>query len=160
MQVSSFIFTVTNGIFKRDNSEINAGAAFSSMESLKGFQTDLFGLPSNWWHRCWWRMLETKCVGDNYKRLVTVLALLITNIHCHRFTLASPTPLSSFLFTGRILSVEGDERKHQLENRPWPFVTKRNFASFSMISDWKSFKYDDKTINGCSRRRFSKFFGL
>ena len=23
-------------------------------------------------HRCWWRMLETKCVGENHKILVTV----------------------------------------------------------------------------------------
>ena len=44
-----------------------------------------------WLHRFWWRMLETKCVGDNYKILVTVL---VTNFnistsrchqhHCHR----------------------------------------------------------------------------
>ena len=26
-----------------------------------------------WWHRCWWRMLETKCVGDTFKMLVTDL---------------------------------------------------------------------------------------
>jgi len=26
-------------------------------------------------------MLETKCVGDNFKMLVTVLAILVTNIH-------------------------------------------------------------------------------
>ena len=31
-------------------------------------------------HRCWWRMLETKRVGDNFKILVTVLAILVTNI--------------------------------------------------------------------------------
>ena len=30
-------------------------------------------------------MLETKCVGDNKKMLVTVLAILITDIH-YRFT--------------------------------------------------------------------------
>ena len=29
-------------------------------------------------HRCWWRMLETQCVGDNYNMSVTVL---LTNIH-------------------------------------------------------------------------------
>ena len=28
-------------------------------------------------HRCWWRMLETKCVGDNFKMLVMIL---VTNI--------------------------------------------------------------------------------
>ena len=32
-------------------------------------------------HQCWWRMLETNCVGDNFRILVTVLAILITNIH-------------------------------------------------------------------------------
>ena len=35
-------------------------------------------------------MLETKCVGDNYEMLVTVLAILVTNIH-YLFTLASGT---------------------------------------------------------------------
>ena len=34
----------------------------------------------NWLHRCWWRILETKCVGDNYATLVTVLTRLDTNI--------------------------------------------------------------------------------
>ena len=32
-------------------------------------------------HRCWRRMLEMKCVGDNFKILVTVLAIMATNIH-------------------------------------------------------------------------------
>ena len=36
-------------------------------------------LLNNWLHRCWWRMLETKCVDDNYKTLVTVLAVLNQN---------------------------------------------------------------------------------
>ena len=31
-------------------------------------------------HRCWWRMLETKYVGDNFEMLVTVLAVFVTNI--------------------------------------------------------------------------------
>ena len=47
-------------------------------------------LQYEWLHRCWWRMLETKCVGDNYKMLVTVLAILVTNIH-YLFRLASGT---------------------------------------------------------------------
>ena len=33
-----------------------------------------------WLHRCWWRMLETKCVGDNFEMLVTVFAVFVTNI--------------------------------------------------------------------------------
>ena len=32
-------------------------------------------------NRCWRRMLETKCVGDNFKMLVTVFAIFVTNIH-------------------------------------------------------------------------------
>ena len=36
-------------------------------------------------HRCWWRMLETKFVGESYKMLVTVLAILVTNIHFFLF---------------------------------------------------------------------------
>ena len=41
-------------------------------------------------HRCWWRMLETKCVGDNFEILVTVLAVFVTNI-LNLLTLASGT---------------------------------------------------------------------
>ena len=41
-------------------------------------------------HRCWWRMLKTKCVGDNFEILVTVLAVFVTNILCC-LTLASGT---------------------------------------------------------------------
>ena len=33
-----------------------------------------------WLHRCWRRMLEKKCVGDNFEMLVTVLAVFVTNI--------------------------------------------------------------------------------
>ena len=32
------------------------------------------------WHRYWWRMLETKCVGDNFEMFVTVSAILVTII--------------------------------------------------------------------------------
>ena len=40
------------------------------------------------WRRCWWRMLEMKCVGGNYEMLVTVSALLKPSPHwnghiCH-----------------------------------------------------------------------------
>ena len=31
-------------------------------------------------HPCWWRMLETKCVGDNFKMLATVLTISFTKI--------------------------------------------------------------------------------
>ena len=31
-------------------------------------------------HICWWRMLETKCVADNFELMVTVLAILVINI--------------------------------------------------------------------------------
>ena len=31
-------------------------------------------------HRCWWRMMETKFVGDNKKMLMMVLAVFVTSI--------------------------------------------------------------------------------
>ena len=62
-------------------------------------------LLNNWLHRCWWRMLETKCVDDNYKILVTVLALwsklLIANIH-FLFTLASGANIWKSLPTSKL----------------------------------------------------------
>jgi len=33
-----------------------------------------------WLHRCWWRTLETKVVGDYFRMSVTVSAILVTNI--------------------------------------------------------------------------------
>ena len=41
-------------------------------------------------HRCWWRILESKCFGDNFKIFRTVLVILVTNIH-HLFTFTSGT---------------------------------------------------------------------
>ena len=43
-----------------------------------------------WLYRCRWRMLETKCVGDNFKMLVTVFAISFTHI-LYLLTLASGT---------------------------------------------------------------------
>ena len=37
-------------------------------------------LELDWLHRFGWRMLESKCVGDNFDMLVTVLAVFVTNI--------------------------------------------------------------------------------
>ena len=47
---------------------------------------------SNRLHRCWWRMLETKCVGNNYEMLVTVFAIMVTIIQ-YLFTLALGTSI-------------------------------------------------------------------
>ena len=55
-----------------------------TLELISSF-TRYFGL-----HRCRWRILATKRVGDNFKMLVTVLAIFVTNIH-YLFTLASDT---------------------------------------------------------------------
>ena len=43
-----------------------------------------------WLHRSWRRMLKTKCVGDNYEMLMTVLAVFATDI-LYFSTLASGT---------------------------------------------------------------------
>ena len=55
---------------------------------------------SSWLHRCWRRMLETKRVDDNSKVLVTILVILITNIHDF-FTLASGTNIQKMSPTSR-----------------------------------------------------------
>ena len=67
--------------------KINIGVLDSSDKIVLIFlnQHMLFRL-----HRCWWRKLETKCVGDNLRLLVTVLAILTTNI-LYVLTLASGT---------------------------------------------------------------------
>ena len=49
-------------------------------------------------HRCGWRMLATKSVGDNHKMLLTVLTILITNIH-YLFTMASRPTIQKILLT-------------------------------------------------------------
>ena len=41
----------------------------------KGFKTRRL----DWLLRCCWRMLETKCVGDSLKMMVTVVTILVTN---------------------------------------------------------------------------------
>ena len=42
---------------------------------------------SIWLHRCWWRMLETKNVVDNFEMLVTVLTVFVIHI-CYILTSA------------------------------------------------------------------------
>ena len=44
--------------------------------------------------RYWWRMLGMKCVVDNFKMLVTFLAILVTNVH-YLFTLATDTNIQT-----------------------------------------------------------------
>ena len=53
---------------------------------------DFFSLRI-WLHRCYWRMFETKCVGDNFEMLLTVSVVsvqkhpkIITNIKSPTFT--------------------------------------------------------------------------
>ena len=47
-------------------------------------------------------MLEANCVGDNFKMLVTVLAILITHIH-YVFILASGTNIRKMSPTSKLL---------------------------------------------------------
>ena len=48
-------------IFSKNESKFDIGPEFSNLENIS--------------------MLDTKSVGDNYKMLVTVLTILVTNIH-------------------------------------------------------------------------------
>ena len=50
------------------------------LETWNGLRNITFNLETslklqNRWNRYWWRMVKTKCVGDNYKILVTILAI-------------------------------------------------------------------------------------
>ena len=51
-----------------------------------------------WLHRCWWQMLKTKCVDDSFMMLVTVLAILVTNI-LYLLTIAVGTNANSKIVT-------------------------------------------------------------
>jgi len=54
-------------------------------------------------HRRWCKMLETKCVGDNFKMLVTIWAISVTNI-IYLLTLALGTDTQKMLPKILILS--------------------------------------------------------
>ena len=60
---------------------ISPTSLINSCESISNF----------WLHRCWWRMLEEKYVGDKFEMLVTVFAVFDTNI-LYLLTLASSSP--------------------------------------------------------------------
>ena len=53
---------------------------FAGTEGMFDRNRIFLTIKMNWLHRCWWRMLETKCVGENFKMLVTILAILVTKI--------------------------------------------------------------------------------
>ena len=72
-----------------------------SADSVRGPDHERNNLTKNWavlgsdiiyqrLHRCWWRILGTKCVGDTFEMLVTVLVVFVTNI-LYLLTLASDT---------------------------------------------------------------------
>ena len=61
-----------------------------SVGSVPNIHVVKSALIIRWQYWCWWRMLETKCVGDNFKMLVTVFTVVVTNI-LYLLTLASGT---------------------------------------------------------------------
>ena len=74
-----------------------------SADSVRGPDHERNNLTKNWavqgsdiiyqgLHRCWWRMLEMKCVDDNFEMLVEALTVFVTNI-LYLLTLASGTEL-------------------------------------------------------------------
>ena len=68
-----------------------------------------FEQESLWLHRCWWRVFEMKCVGDNYKML-TSLVILAIDIH-YFFILASSINIQNMSLTLKIC--------HQHHRHPW-----------------------------------------
>ena len=75
-------------------------------------------------HRCWWRMLETKCVDDNLKMWGTVLAIFVTNIHYLVMSSKSPTSTNrhELLTTNITVTTRPILRRPKLsENKLWDF---------------------------------------
>ena len=69
--------------------QVNEPSVFKHLAFLsQGLAKNI--IVSNWLHRCWWRMLETECVGDNYKMSVLNLTIFLysrrvpTFKKCHR----------------------------------------------------------------------------
>ena len=100
---------------KLGNYKLNENVTSSIITSNQGCQC-----WNKWLHRFWWRMLETICVGDNFKMLVTVLAILVTNIH-YLFILRPGTNIHKMSPTS--------QNRHQL------LVTN---ISFTEINFWES----------------------
>ena len=75
----------SSSLYILQTKQINFQNAAKNMEllqmSLIWRKVSFWSRPYRFWwlHRCWWRMLETECVGDNLKMLVAVLLLLITS---------------------------------------------------------------------------------
>ena len=77
-------------------------------------------------HRCWWRMLETKCVGGNYKVLAMVLAILATNIHSLLVNVKRWAPTLKDVTNPEIQSSTS-------QNRYWPYATNINPTDSAII---------------------------
>ena len=74
-----------------------------------GFWTDFWRifllitvLLQNWLHQCWWRILEMKCVSYNFKMLVTILVISVTNIHLRSTKSKPATNIREYSWQGLI----------------------------------------------------------
>ena len=80
-----FILTGINGYLKIPDKSQTFLVCLRLNSEKKGIDWFFYGIfwwrkhikvvikSHQWLHRCWWRMLETKCVGDKFEMLVTDL---------------------------------------------------------------------------------------
>ena len=88
IEVLSFFFRSVSGDVGLEftliaSGSYHIGSSFNRVTSLIKFQImhvkiieldqNLSFMKMKWLHRCWRRMLETKCVGDKFEMLVTDL---------------------------------------------------------------------------------------
>ena len=59
-----------NSCVNSANTKYNHSKNIPISTRMKLYTIEFFKLQC-WLHRCWWRMLETKCVGDNFAMLAT-----------------------------------------------------------------------------------------
>ena len=81
-------------------------------------------------------MLEKKCVGDNFKIWMTVLAFLVTNIH-YLFTLASVTNIQKMSSTSRF-SHQYSQIVTNITISPTPLTPLIHFNIFALDAKTKS----------------------
>ena len=119
--------------------------------------------PWLWLHRCWWRMLETKCVGDKFEMLVTDLIHWENHQHAEKSWQHNGHQHNDVTnITGVISSLHLFSKWicHYLTSRPYPdlFKALTNLAGgqqeFTIFSFSRSLiKTAEMTIKGQTRAK-------
>ena len=126
-------YLLSLALFSFTSSSTSSSNDFYWLSKMSAFEIRL--------HRCWWWILETKCVGDNNTMLVPVLTISVTNIH-YLFTQASGTNISKMSptsnFSHQCTQIRTNfesltSRCHLYHFHPWIF---ENQTWRHSVTDW------------------------